>query len=696
MADLKPVAELSEKEAVAELARLAFEISHHDALYHGEDAPVIADADYDALRRRNEEIEQRFPHLKRKDSPTDKVGAAPSRKFSKVTHAKPMLSLGNAFSGDDVRDFVTSIRRFLNLDEDAPIALTAEPKIDGLSASLRYEKGVLVQGATRGDGQVGEDITANLKTLPDVPHTIEGAPDVLEVRGEVFMNHADFAALNKRQEEEGKAPFANPRNAAAGSVRQLDPAITKARPLSFFAYAWGDLSAPLAETQMGSIERLKEMGFTTNPLMKAFDDVEALLAHYAHIQAERPHLGYDIDGVVYKVNDLALQERLGFVARAPRWAIAHKFPAEQAQTVLEDIEIQVGRTGSLTPVARLKPITVGGVVVSNATLHNEDEINRLGVRVGDTVIVQRAGDVIPQVVRVVESEPRGPVDYVFPTSCPVCGSPAVREMNETTGKEDARRRCIGGLTCPAQMIERLRHFVSRDAFDIEGLGKKQVEAFHAWGWVNEPADIFKLKDTHGEELKAREGWGVKSAENLFAAIDERRSISFERFIFGLGIPQIGLQTARLLGRQFGTVPHLFEVIAAASDETSEERAALLAIDGIGNAMVDELVAWAGDEKHKRIVQNLLAEVTPQEMEQARTDTQLAGKTVVFTGKLEVMSRGEAKAKAESMGAKVSGSISAKTDLVVAGPGAGSKLKKANELGVEVIDEQAWLKLAEMA
>lgn len=682
-------------EAAAELEELAKLIAHHDARYHGDDAPEISDAEYDALRARNLELEKQFPALVREDSPSKKVGAAPSRKFTKITHTLPMLSLGNAFSPDDVKDFVAGIRRFLKLGEGEAVSLTAEPKIDGLSASLRYEKGKLVYGATRGDGQVGEDITANLKTLKhDIPHTLKGAPDVLEVRGEVFMSHADFAKLNEAQEAAGKPPFANPRNAAAGSVRQLDAEITRARPLSFLAYSWGELSEPLGATQMEAVQKLQDLGFKTNPLMQAFDDIEALIAHYDHIATQRPHLGYDIDGVVYKVNRLDWQERLGMVARAPRWAIAHKFPAEQAQTVLEAIEIQVGRTGTLAPVARLKPVTVGGVVVSNATLHNEDEIARLGVRVGDTVVVQRAGDVIPQVVRVLEDQPRGRQDFVFPDKCPVCGSPATRPMNETTGKQDARRRCTGGLTCPAQVVERLRHFVSRDAFDIEGLGAKQVAAFHDWGWVNGPADIFTLEEKHGDELREKEGWGALSVTNLFKAIQDRRTISFDRFLFGLGIPQIGLQTARLLGRTYGSIPNLLKALEEAVDASSEARTALIDIDGMGDTMVQQLVDWWADPHHKDLVNPLLGMLEIEEMEAARTDTALAGKTIVFTGKLEQISRSEAKAKAEALGAKVSGSISGKTDLLVAGPGAGSKLKKANELGVEVIDEDAWIKLAE--
>ncbi|MGB0920974.1 MAG: NAD-dependent DNA ligase LigA [Alphaproteobacteria bacterium] len=681
-------------EAAAELEELAQEIARHDALYHGEDAPAVSDAEYDALRARNLELEKQFPALVREDSPSKKVGAAPSRKFAKITHTLPMLSLGNAFSSDDVQDFVAGIRRFLKLEEDAAVSLTAEPKIDGLSASLRYEKGKLVYGATRGDGQVGEDITANLLTLKhDIPPTLKGAPDVLEVRGEVFMSHEDFAALNVRQEKEGKPAFANPRNAAAGSVRQLDPKITAARPLSFFAYSWGELSEPLGKTQMEAVQKLQALGFTINEHMQAFDDLGTLIAHYDHIATLRPHLGYDIDGVVYKVNRLDWQERLGMVARAPRWAIAHKFPAEQAQTVLEAIEIQVGRTGTLAPVARLKPITVGGVVVSNATLHNEDEIARLGVRVGDTVVVQRAGDVIPQVVRVVEDQPRGKQHFVFPDACPICGSPATRPMNESTGKPDARRRCTGGLSCPAQAVERLRHFVSRDAFDIEGLGAKQVAAFHAWGWVNGPADIFTLEERHGDALREKEGWGALSVDNLFAAINERRKIGFDRFLFGLGIPQIGLQTARLLGRTYGSIQNLLTALDAAVEEGSEARAALIDIDGIGDAMVQQLVDWWADPHHKDMVGALLAQLEVGEMQAARTDTALAGKTIVFTGKLEKLSRSEAKAQAEALGAKVSGSISAKTDLLVAGPGAGSKLKKATDLGVKVIDEDAWIELS---
>ena len=548
------VADLSEEEAAKELERLAEEIARHDALYHGEDAPEISDADYDRLRQRNDEIEKRFPGLIREDSPSQRIGAAPSEKFEKVVHKVPMLSLSNAFSDEDLEDFLARIRRFLNLKEGEELFLTAEPKIDGLSASLRYEKGKFVLGATRGDGREGENVTANLRTISDIPLEVKAKdmPEVFEVRGEVYMSHADFAALNERQEKDGKPIFANPRNAAAGSLRQLDSSITRQRPLRFFAYAWGDVSGLPADTQMGVIEAMGRWGFATNPLMRRCASAEEMLAFYREVEEQRATLGYDIDGIVYKVDRLDLQGRLGFVSRSPRWAIAHKFPAEQAVTVLEAIDIQVGRTGALTPVARLKPVTVGGVVVSNATLHNEDEIARKDVRIGDTVVVQRAGDVIPQIVRVMEEHrPKGAKPYEFPETCPECGSHAVREINPKTGKPDAVRRCTGGLVCPAQAVERLKHFVSRNAFDIEGLGAKQVEAFYHDGRIMRPADIFTLEERDKKSLKKlkdKEGWGDTSAKNLFAAIEERRKVGLDRFLFALGIRHIGETTARLLAR----------------------------------------------------------------------------------------------------------------------------------------------------
>ncbi len=689
------VEDLTAEEAAEELARLAKEIARHDAAYYQKDAPVIADADYDALRHRNAAIEAHFPELIREDSPSARVGAAPASGFRKVRHRVPMLSLGNAFDDDDVRDFVGRIRRFLGLGENEQLELTAEPKIDGLSAALRYEKGELMVGATRGDGREGEDITANLKTVRDIPKRLKGAgwPEVLEVRGEVYMAKSDFFALNKRQEEAGKPPFANPRNAAAGSVRQLDPAITAERPLRFFAYAWGEISAPLGKRMSEIMEKFESWGFVVNPLRSLTDEVEALIAHYAKIEAERANLDYDIDGVVYKVDRLDWQERLGTVSRAPRWAIAHKFPAEKAQTVLEDIDIQVGRTGALTPVAKLRPVTVGGVVVSNATLHNEDEIARKDVRIGDTVVVQRAGDVIPQIVSVVEDKrPGGTEKFTFPHTCPVCGSHAVREEGEVV------RRCTAGLTCPAQAKERLRHFVSRDAFDIEGLGEKQVEAFWEAGDIKSPADIFTLQERNGREVAAieeRQGWGETSARNLFDAIDQRRELPFDRFLYALGIRHVGATTARLLARRYNRFTAFREAMAAAADGDEGARAELLNIDGVGPKMAESIIDFFGEDHNLEELDKLLQQVNVTDVAPARTaGSEVAGKTVVFTGSLEKMTRSEAKSTAEALGAKVSGSVSAKTDLVVAGPGAGSKLKKAEELGVRVIDEDAWLDLLE--
>ncbi|GAK44867.1 DNA ligase, NAD-dependent [Tepidicaulis marinus] len=693
------VADLSEEEAAKELERLAEEIARHDALYHGEDAPEISDADYDRLRQRNDEIEKRFPDLIREDSPSQRIGAAPSEKFEKVVHKVPMLSLSNAFSDEDLQDFLARIRRFLNLKEGEELHLTAEPKIDGLSASLRYEKGKFVLGATRGDGREGENVTANLRTIDDIPLEVKAKdmPEVFEVRGEVYMSHEDFAALNERQEKDGKPIFANPRNAAAGSLRQLDSNITRQRPLRFFAYAWGDVSGLPADTQMGVIEAMGRWGFATNPLMRRCASAEEMLAFYREVEEQRATLGYDIDGVVYKVDRLDLQGRLGFVSRSPRWAIAHKFPAEQAVTVLEAIDIQVGRTGALTPVARLKPVTVGGVVVSNATLHNEDEIARKDVRIGDTVVVQRAGDVIPQIVRVMEEHrPKGAKPYEFPETCPECGSHAVREINPKTGKPDAVRRCTGGLICPAQAVERLKHFVSRNAFDIEGLGAKQVEAFYSDGRVMRPADIFTLEERDKKSLKKlkdKEGWGDTSAKNLFAAIEERRKVGLDRFLFALGIRHIGETTARLLARSYGSIEALMAAMKEASDPESEAYQELLSIDGIGEVVAEAVVDFFQEEHNREAVEALLAAgVEPEPLEAQETGSPVAGKTVVFTGSLELFTRSEAKAKAESLGAKVSGSVSAKTDILVAGPGAGSKLKKAQELDIQILDEQGWLDL----
>ena len=697
------VASLSEAQAQAELARLAVEIAGHDRRYHGEDRPSISDGEYDALKGRYAAIEKRFPALKRPDSPLQRVGATPSGRFAKVKHAVPMLSLDNAFSETELREFVTRIRRFLGLDADQDVALTVEPKIDGLSASLRYEDRRLVVGATRGDGEVGEDVTANLKTLDDIPKTLpDDAPDVVEVRGEVYLTHEAFEALNKAQIAAGKPPYVNPRNTAAGSLRQLDAGVTQSRPLKFFAYAWGEMSAMPAQTQMGMVEAFAAWGFAVNPLMKRFNTLDEALAHYDEIESQRALLVYDIDGVVYKVDDLALQARLGFRTGNPRWAIAHKFAAEKATTLLEGIDIQVGRTGALTPVAKLKPVTVGGVVVANATLHNEDYIKGLGrdgelirdagkdFRIGDTVTIQRAGDVIPQVLDVdLKRRPKDAKAYEFPTICPECGSDAAREEGE------AVRRCTGGLICPAQAAQRLKHFVARNAFDIDGLGAKQVEAFYREGLVTHPSDIFTLAERDGRsqtKLRDREGWGETSVANLFSAIEERRSIALNRFIYSLGIRHVGEGTAKLLARHFGTFEAFADAVRASWDRDSDAWAELIGIDGIGETAGQALVRFFAEDHNSREVDRLLAEVRPQAAELAAADTPVAGKIIVFTGSLERMTRDEAKAMAERLGAKVSGSVSAKTDLLVAGPGAGSKLKKATELGVAVIDEDGWFEL----
>ncbi|MFV0515433.1 MAG: NAD-dependent DNA ligase LigA [Jhaorihella sp.] len=699
--DGRDVGELTEAEATAELARLAAELQRAEDAYYRADAPVMTDADYDALKRRNAAIEGRFPGLKRPDSPSDRVGAQPVDGFAKVTHARRMLSLGNAFGPDDVAAFDASVRKYLGREE-GPLAYTAEPKIDGLSLSLRYEGGVLVQAATRGDGAVGENVTANARTVADIPETIENAPAVLEVRGEVYMSHADFAALNARQAEAGAKTFANPRNAAAGSLRQLDAAITRARPLRFFAYGWGDLSQPLAKSQMMALGRLSELGFVTNPLTALVHSPEAMLAHYRAIEGQRATLGYDIDGVVYKVDDLELQARLGFRSTTPRWAIAHKFPAELAWTRLLGIDIQVGRTGALSPVARLQPVTVGGVVVSNATLHNEDYIagrdaggaeirDGKDIRVGDWVQVYRAGDVIPKIADVdLAQRPPDAEAFIFPDKCPECGSDALREPG------DAVRRCTGGLICPAQAVEKLRHFVGRAAFDIEGLGARQVEQFHADGWIGEPADIFTLKARFGSgarQLKNREGWGEKSAENLFAAIEARRRIPLARLIFALGIRHVGEAASRLLASHYGTWAAFEHAVSGAAGQSGDSWDALLNIDGVGKVMAASLVTAFSQAGERASIDRLVAHLHIEDA--ARPDTAaspVAGKTVVFTGTLERMTRAEAKARAEALGAKVSGSVSARTDLVVAGPGAGSKARKAAELGVEIIDEDGWLAL----
>jgi DNA ligase (NAD+) len=691
--------ELSAADAHREHAALGTEIAEHDRRYYQDDAPTVSDADYDALRRRYEALEARFPELKSAQSLSEKVGTKPAEKFAKVRHRVPMLSLGNAFSDEEVAEFVERIRRFLGLSADTDLTFTAEPKIDGLSLSLRYEGGRLVTAATRGDGFEGEDVTPNARTVGDIPHELRGpdVPDVCEVRGEVYLTHADFAAINARQAAAGKPVFANPRNSAAGSLRQLDASVTAARPLRFFAYTWGEISVLPADTQFGMLEALARFGFKTNPLTRRCSGVPELLAHHHAIEALRAELGYDIDGVVYKLDDLKLQERLGFVSRSPRWALAHKFPAEKATTVLEGIEIYVGRTGALTPVARLKPVTVGGVVVTSATLHNEDEIARKDVREGDTVTIQRAGDVIPQVLGVVlEKRAADSKPYEFPKTCPACGSHAVREVNPRSGKEDVVRRCTGGLICPAQRVERLKHFVSRNAFDIEGLGAQRIEEFYRDGLIAGPQDIFTLEARDRRSLTKlanREGWGETSAKNLFAAIEARRRIALNRFIFALGVVHVGETNAKLLARHFGSMEALRETAIAAADRESEAYAELTSLGGVGEVVADALVEFFKEPHNRDMLEALLAEVTPEPLEQTRSDSPVAGKTVVFTGSLEKMTRDEAKAMAERLGAKVAGTVSKKTDIVVAGPGAGSKLAKAREFGVEIMDEDAWLTLA---
>lgn len=688
---------LMKPDAAVELELLAAEIAAHDKAYHQEDAPEISDADYDALRQRNAAIEARFPDLVRADSPSKKVGAAPAQGFSKVRHRRPMLSLDNAFSDEDVVEFYDRIRRFLSLGTDEEIAIVAEPKIDGLSISLRYEDGTFVQGATRGDGAEGEDVTRNLLTLDDVPKKLSGhVPPVLEVRGEVYMGRADFLALNQRQEEAGGKVFANPRNAAAGSLRQKDPSVTASRPLKLFAYAWGDISGADAQGYGGDIDwksqwefydRLKGWGLTVNPLSRRCVGAEETLRFYREVEVERPDLDYDIDGVVYKVDRLDWQQRLGFVSRAPRWATAHKFAAEKARAKVLEIGIQVGRTGVLTPVAHLEPVTVGGVVVQRATLHNEDYIAEKDIRVGDTVIIQRAGDVIPQVLEVDTDQRDGnPAPFTMPHECPVCASAAVREPGQ------AAWRCTGGLICRAQVKERLKHFVSRDAFDIEGLGGRHVEAFLEDGLIDTPVDIFDLKEKR-DDIANREGWGEKSADNLLDAIDARRTIELPRFIYALGIPQIGQATARLLAGRYGSLESLRRSMLEAQDEEGEAYAELIDIDGIGRSMAADLIGFFKEPHNLQLLDKFSDRLNVLPFEQpASADSPVAGKTVVFTGTLEKMGRAEAKATAESLGAKVAGSVSKKTDLVIAGPGAGSKLKKAEDLGVSVIDENAWLVL----
>ncbi len=669
--------DMSEAEAANRLMRLARDIAKHNRLYHTLDTPEISDADYDALVRENNALEAQFPHLIRPDSPNHSVGAAPAAHLSKVTHTRPMLSLENAFSDTDVADFVGRVRRFLNLDADVPVALTAEPKIDGLSCSLRYEQGVLVLAATRGDGSVGEDVTANVRTIADIPQRLpETAPDVFEVRGEIYMAKADFAALNGRMIDEGGKVFANPRNAAAGSLRQKDPHVTAARPLRFLTHGWGDATALPGETQFAVIKAIESWGIPVDPRFVRLQTLAEVLSHYRAIEGLRADLPLDIDGVVYKVDRLDWQARLGFVAKAPRWAIAHKFPAERAETTLEAIDIQVGRTGKLTPVGRLTPVTVGGVVVSNVTLHNRDEIARLGVRPGDRVVVQRAGDVIPQIVDNLTRDQDRPA-YAFPDHCPECQSEAVAEEGEVDV------RCTGGLICPAQRVERLKHFVSRAALDIDGLGEKTIVEFFGLGWLHSPADIFRLKQRRSEII-GRDGWQDKSVDNLLTAIEAKRTPDPARFLFALGIRHVGAVTAKDLLRAFGTVD---AVRAVASQE--DGAAALTQIDGIGPVVAEALIEFFHEPHNRDVWDDLLREVTPAAFVSNVRASAVSGKTIVFTGSLETMSRDEAKAQAESLGAKTAGSVSAKTDLVVAGPGAGSKLKKAEELGIPVIDEAGW-------
>ncbi|MEO8455890.1 MAG: NAD-dependent DNA ligase LigA [Sphingomicrobium sp.] len=672
---------LSEAEAANRLMRLAKDIARHDKLYHDRDAPEISDSEYDALVRENRELEARFPQLVRADSSTLRVGAAPTTGLVKVAHARPMLSIENAFSDAEVIEFVARVRRFLALPPDEPVPMTAEPKIDGLSCSLRYEDGRLVLAATRGDGTVGEDVTANARAIADIPQHISNAPQVLEVRGEVYMSKDDFEALNARQEAADGKIFANPRNAAAGSLRQKDPSITAARPLRFMAHGWGEASEPLATMQLLAMKRIQSLGFPVSDLLKRWETVEEALDHYRAIERARADLPYDIDGVVYKIARLDWQDRLGQVARAPRWALAHKFPAEKAETTLEAIDIQVGRTGKLTPVGRLKPVGVGGVIVANVTLHNRDEIARLGLRVGDRVRIQRAGDVIPQVVEnLSRDEPRSP--YLFPDHCPECNSEAVSEEGEVDV------RCTGGLICPAQRFERLRHFVSRGALDIEGLGERSIAEFIELSWLNSPADIFRLR-AHRDELLGRDGWKEKSVDNLISAIEAKREPDGPRFLFGLGIRHVGIVTARDLLKCFGTIQELRRV--AISENAAAE---LSSVEGVGPVVAEALVDFFHELHNREALDDLLSEVSPKPFVSDAKQTEWSGKTIVFTGSLETMSRDEAKAQAERLGARAAGSVSANTDLVVAGPGAGSKLKKAAELGIRVIGEEEWAKIVE--
>jgi len=695
------VSSSSEETAEAEVARLSAEISHHDALYYRDDAPEISDAEYDALRRRLKALEDAHPELKRAESPSDKVGAQPVAAFGKIRHDVPMLSLGNAFDDQDVIDFAQRVRRFLNLAETDALDITAEPKIDGLSISIRYEHGKLVQAATRGDGSEGENVTANVKTISQIPHDLKGrnVPELIDIRGEIYLGHKDFEKLNAAQAASGDKIFANPRNAAAGSLRQLDSSITAKRPLRFFAYAWGAVSKLPADTQSGVVEAFGDWGLPVNPLMRITASPDELLAFYREIESRRSQLGYDIDGVVYKVNRLDYQERLGFVSRSPRWAIAHKFAAERATTVLNKIDIQVGRTGALTPVAKLEPVTVGGVVVSNATLHNEDEISRKDIREGDTVVVQRAGDVIPQVVEVVlDKRPKGAKPFAFPIVCPICGSHAVRESDEEGNAADVVRRCTGGLICPAQVKERLKHFVSRNAFDIEGLGAEKIQFFFETGRITSAADIFTLERRDrelDEPLTKVRGFKETSVRKLFAAIDARRSVTLDRFIFALGIRHIGETTAKDLANAYGTLDALGAAVdaAIAGGKGSEAYQDIDNIEGIGETVVDALIDFFAEQHNQEQLAALLKEVSVTPFVRvSEKDTPVTGKTVVFTGTLTKLTRNEAKAQAERLGAKVSGSVSKKTDYVVAGAEAGSKLDNARALGVTVLTEDEWIEL----
>ena len=682
---------ISEADAANELMRLARQIAKHDRLYHAEDDPEISDQEYDALVRRNAELETQFPHLVRDDSPSKKVGhAVSSSPLGKVTHEVRMMSLDNGFSDEEIHEWVARVRRFLSLPDDEPVAITAEDKIDGLSCSLRYESGKLVRAATRGDGQVGEDVTANVAYIADIPQELSGdnVPDLFEVRGEVYMSKQDFAALNAAQHEAGGKLFANPRNAAAGSLRQKDASVTARRPLRFWAYGWGAASEVPGDTQHAVMLQIEAWGFPVSPFLTVTNSVEDMLAHYAEIGRQRPDLPYEIDGVVYKVDRLDWQQRLGFVAKAPRWALAHKFPAEQAETTLEAIDIQVGRTGKLTPVGRLAPVMVGGVTVTNVTLHNRDEIARLGVRPGDRVVVQRAGDVIPQVVRNLTPEVEREA-YLFPDACPECGSEAVAEESEVDV------RCTGGLICPAQRTERLKHFVSRKALDIDGLGEKTIDQFFALGWLESPADIFRLKDRK-DAILALEGWQDKSVDNLLASVENKRESDAARLLFGLGVRHVGEVTARDLMKNFHELPALRQAAEQARAGDEDALSEITSIDGVGGAVVEALGDFFHEPHNVEVWEDLLSLVSPPPYIVETLDSPVAGKTVVFTGKLETMSRDEAKAQAERLGAKAAGSVSAKTDLLVAGPGAGSKLKKAAELGIEVIDEAGWAEIVAAA